>query len=181
MILGDNDLKTYIQAGKLKISNITPESIRENGIDCQIANTCAIDAKMSFDGWDYIVDTHNEESIKNRFEVKTFDKWVIVPAQTNILFVTKEVFELPDDLMAFCGLRSTVARMGFISPITIVDAGFKGTLTIEAFNGGKNAIKIYAGDRFLHVIFAKINTFVGKPYNGTYTGQTEVRLPKRMS
>ena len=180
MILGDSDLRQYISAGKLVIKNLTEESIRENGIDCRIGDTYAIDVEKYMH---QIVDTHDKESVCERFKIgrmKFIDN-VIVPSQTNILLATKEEFSLPDDLMAFCALRSTVARMGFVSPITIIDAGFKGTLTIEAFYGGKNPIKIYAGDRFLHVVFAKINTFVTKPYNGTYTGQTNVRLPKCMS
>lgn len=177
MILSDQDLKNYIEDGRLKISNMTLESIRENGIDCQLGDTCAIDYDKN-----YLIDSHKKESIDVRFEKYNIgDKGIVIPPQTNILLVTKEEFTLPDDLMAFCGLRSTVARMGFVSPITIVDAGFKGTLTIEAFWGGRNPIRIYKGDRFLHVIFAKLNTPCEKPYNGTYTGQIEVRLPKIMN
>lgn len=177
MILGDTDLRHYISSGKLGIKDLTDESIRENGIDCRIGNTCAIDTLIK--GY---IDTHDQESSDLRFR-KYFiaSSGLIIPPQTNILLATIEEFALPDDLMAFCALRSTIARMGFVSPITIIDAGFKGTLTIEAFYGGNNPIKIYAGDRFLHVVVAKINTFVQKPYNGTYTGQTSVRLPKTMS
>lgn len=194
MILGDSDLRQYISSGKLEIKDLTFESIRENGVDCRIADTIAIDEELGvvekpreereFRGDTYrefIVDTHNQESISKRFQKHKIDSSIIIPSQSNILLATIEEFKLPDDLMAFCTLRSTVARMGFVSPITIVDAGFKGTLTIEAFYGGKNPIKIYRGDRFLHVVFARINTFVTKPYNGTYTGQKEVRLPKCMS
>lgn len=43
---------------------------------------------------------------------------------------TREYLEMPDDLMAFVELRSTWARSGVILPPTIVDAGFKGTLTL---------------------------------------------------
>ena len=176
MILGDSDLRKWISYGKLGITNLTDESIRENGINCRIGDTIAIDIQTQ--GY---VDTHDQESINQRFCKYDLKSCVIIPPQTNILLATIEEFALPDDLMAFCALRSTVARMGFVSPITIVDAGFKGTLTIEAFYGGKNPIKIYAGDRFLHVVFARINTFVEHPYNGSYTGQKEVRLSKCMN
>jgi dCTP deaminase len=176
MILGDIDLRHYISSGKLGIKDLTEDSIRENGVDCRIGDTYAIDILRQD-----VIDTHDKESIEHRFVIHNFKRSIIISPKTNILLATIEEFELPDDLMAFCALRSTVARMGFVSPITIVDAGFKGTLTIEAFYGGNNPIKIYAGDRFLHVVFAKINTFVQRPYNGTYTGQKEVRLPKTMS
>jgi len=182
MILGDRDIKTYLQSGKLVIENMTPDSIRENGVDCRLRPEIAIDMDMN-DNFkpEYIVDTHNLEFIHGRFEINHFNDFILIPPQTNILLATIEKFKMPNDLMGFCAIRSTVARMGFISPITIIDAGFHGTLTIEAFWGGKNTLKLYAGDRFLHVIFAKTNTPVEKIYNGVYNGQEMLRLPKVMN
>lgn len=66
----------------------------------------------------------------------------------------------------------------FVSPITIIDAGFTGTLTIEAWYGESNPIMLYKNDRFLHVVFAKINSSVSRLYNGVYKGQSIVKLPK---
>lgn len=181
MILSDTDIKNYMMLGKLKIESPRKElSIQQNGLDCRIGKTMAMDIKLEEDCDMFnVIDTHNQESINCRFTLMESYSFV-VPAHTNILLVTEEYFEFPDDLMAFCGLRSSVARNGLIAPITIVDAGFKGTLTIELHNGGNNPLKIYAGDRFLHVIFAKTNSPVQFPYTGTYTGQRSVRLPKTL-
>ncbi len=182
MILGDRDIKNYLQSGKLVIENLTPDSIRENGIDCRLRPEIAIDVNMNDDFKpEYIVDTHDVESIHGRFEINHFNEHIYIPSQTNILLSTEEKFKMPNDLMGFCSIRSTVARMGFVSPITIIDAGFFGNLTIEAFYGGKNTLKLYAGDRFLHVIFAKTNTPVEKIYSGVYNGQQMLRLPKVMN
>ncbi len=184
MILGYDDIKHYINTHKLELNNINENTIRENGIDCRIGDTIAIDIPLythTFSNERKIIDTHNLESIHKRFDLHEFSELgEIIPAKNNILLVTKEEFLLPDDVMAFCCLRSTVARNGFVSPITIIDAGFQGTLTIESWYGGNNPIKIYKNDRFLHVVFAKINSPVSKPYSGVYKGQTVVRLPKCM-
>lgn len=188
MILSDTDIKNYIKLGKLKIEspgshllNTNGLSIQQNGLDCRVGGTIAVDIELKKDKIldTAIIDTHNKESIDSRFCVQFFDSFII-PPRTNILLVTEESFEFPDDLMAFCGLRSSVARNGFIAPITIVDAGFKGTLTIELFYGGNNPIKIYKGDRFLHVIFARTNSPVQFPYNGIYTNQKDVNLSKTL-
>lgn len=80
--------------------------------------------------------------------------------------------------MGFCGLRSTFARLGFVSPLTIIDAGFEGTLTIGIFYGGSAPIKIPVGCRFLHIVFAKLTAKVDKPYQGHYQNQKGVNLPK---
>jgi len=74
-------------------------------------------------------------------------------------------------------LRSTYARMGLSIPPTIVDAGFEGHLTIEIIGGGF-PIKIYSGQGFLHIIFCKLTSPVGKPYDGKYLGQQGVTFPR---
>jgi len=180
MILGHEDIQHYILTKKLDITNITELTIRENGMDCRIGDEISIDIKIGSEWNEFVVDTHDKESIDKRFRTLPIIDSTIIPAKNNVLLYTEESFDLPDDIMGFCCLRSTIARQGFISPITIIDAGFEGTLTIEAFYGGNNPIKIYKGDRFLHVVFAKINSPVSKPYSGVYAGQTKGRLPKCM-
>jgi dCTP deaminase len=89
---------------------------------------------------------------------------------------TKEVLELPDDLMAFVELRSSWARQGFFLPPTIVDAGFKGNLTLEILALGthpRNAV----GERFAHLIFAK-TTSPCEMYTGKYTNQRGITEAK---
>ena len=167
MILGDKDLNNAIKYRDLKIEGLQEDSIRENGIDCRIGSTIAIDKYISRN---HIVDTHNKESSDIRFIKKTIDDYVIIQPKTNILLVTKESITLSSNLMAFCAIRSSVARMGFVSALTIVDAGFSGTLTIEAFYGGNNPIKLYSGDRFLHLVFAKTLSTIEKTYCGYYQG-----------
>lgn len=175
MILSNEDIKkSLVSPNGIRISNITPDTIRENGIDCRISRSMGIDKHIH----NYVVDSHNKESSDNRFEITEDSKSFLIPPKTNILLSTIEEIELPSDIMAFCAIRSSIARMGFVSPMTIVDAGFYGTLTIEAFYGGSNFIKLYVGDRFLHVIFARLETPTSTPYSGVYNGQTIVRTPK---
>jgi dCTP deaminase len=81
---------------------------------------------------------------------------------------TRESFEFPDDLMAFVNLRSTWARMGFTLPPTIVDAGFRGDLTLEIVNHGLADFPI--GQRFAHLIFSKLSNPTA-PYRGKYDKQ----------
>lgn len=88
---------------------------------------------------------------------------------------TKERLVFPDDLMAFVELRSTWARRGLILPPTIVDAGFKGNLTLEIF--ATLGVKIPYGERFAHLIFAKTSG-PAEPYRGKYQGQSGVTPAK---
>ena len=65
----------------------------------------------------------------------------------------------------------------YVTHNTIIDGGFEGQLTIELV-GGAFPVKLYAGERFIHVVFAKLTSPVEKPYTGKYQGQRGVMLPK---
>ena len=85
-----------------------------------------------------------------------------------ILGTTKEIIEMPNDLMAFVQLRSTWAREGFLLPPTVIDAGFKGTITLEIISFKTQFLPV--GKRFAHIIFAKLTTPTA-PYAGKYQNQ----------
>lgn len=93
---------------------------------------------------------------------------------------TREIVTMPNDLMAFVQLRSTWARKGFMLPPTVIDAGFKGTITLEIASFARlNRLPI--GERFAHIIFAKMST-PSEPYRGKYYGQiaTTPALPEAL-
>lgn len=90
---------------------------------------------------------------------------------------TLEVLALPDDLMAFVEIRSTWARRGFFLPPTIVDAGFKGNLTLEILSHMASWPPSKAiGERFAHLIFAR-TTGPCVPYSGVYNEQRGITAP----
>lgn len=171
MILSDFDLKNYISARRIIIEPFTPEIIRENGLDLRLGNQLARmkNSKTPFD-------IRNPKNINDYYIIENAEEFIINPYE-HVLTVTLEYLELPTDVMAFVELRSTFARLGLFIPPTIVDANFKGQLTIELI-GGPFPVKLYAGERFLHLIFAKLISPVEKPYSGKYQGQRGVTLPK---
>ncbi len=175
MILCDKDLREYINKGWLKIEPLYSDTIQQNGVDLRIGNQIGISRKAL-----EIYDMRRSEA-EDFFEVVEIppDGMEIEP-MSSLLLHTEERISLPPDLMAMCGLRSTIARMGFIAPATYVDAGFSGQLTIEVFWSKPYSVKLYKGVRFLHVIFAKTSDVVENPYKGSYQGQSGVKLPKTL-
>ncbi|MBE5729799.1 dCTP deaminase, partial [Candidatus Parvarchaeota archaeon] len=103
-------------------------------------------------------------------------EFVIEPNE-RILTVTEEDISISNNLVGFVNLRSSYARVGIIIPPTIVDAGFSGKLTIELI-GSEFPIRLHAGDRFLHVVFAKTISPVENPYKGKYAGKATVETAK---
>jgi len=172
MILGDRDLRYYIKKGLIVVDPFDESIIRENGLDLRLGGEIA---RMRNPGEPF--DTKNPPSDYSKYYViERGDSFIIHPHE-HVLLTTLEYIKLPDDIMAFVNLRSTYARLGIYAPPTIVDAGFEGTLTIELV-GGQFPVKLYKGERFLHLVFAKTTSPVERPYRGKYQGQRGVMLPK---
>jgi len=169
MILGDRDLKYYLEKGWIAISPLNQDTIRENGVDLTVGGEIA-----RFKKTDEIYEAGKDP--RSFYEIEKGDEFIIYPNE-HLLLVTEEYVKLPNDVMAFVNLRSSFARLGLLAPPTIVDAGFEGQLTIEVL-GSAFPVKIKSGTRFLHLIFARTLTPVENPYNGKYEGQQGVTLPR---
>lgn len=171
LILGDRDLKYYIDKGLLKIEPYTLDIIRENGVDLRIGSQIARLRRTS-----KLLDIREGQDLREYYEVESGSSFIIYPGE-RVLISTLEYIRLPDDLMGFVELRSTYARLGLSLPPTIVDAGFEGNITLEVL-GSSFPIKLYSGDRFAHIIFARTLSPVDKPYSGKYQKQKGVTLPR---
>jgi len=172
LILGDRDLKYYIEKGKIVVEPFDPEIVRENGIDLRIGGQIARLRRT-----DRVLDTANPpEDLADFYMVEEGDSFTIQPGE-RVLLTTLEYLKLPDDIMGFVELRSSFARVGLTVPPTIIDAGFEGNITLE-IHGSSFPVKVYKGQRFAHVIFARTLSPVEKPYRGRYQGQRGVTLPK---
>ncbi|MEM0173367.1 MAG: dCTP deaminase [Sulfolobaceae archaeon] len=171
MILGDRDLKYYLEKGWIVIEPLREDSIRENGVDLRVGKEI-----VRFRPTNEVFDIYSHQDMEKFFIKERGEEFIIHPFE-HVLLTTEEYVRLPHDIMAFVNLRSSFARLGLFIPPTIVDAGFEGELTIEVV-GSSFPIKLRRGTRFLHLIFAKTLTPVENPYRGKYQGQRGVTLPK---
>ena len=169
MILGDRDLKYYLEKGWLKIEPLSEDTIRENGVDLRVGGEIA---RFRNAGQEY----EDGKDPSSFYVIEKGDEFTIYPNE-HVLLVTEEYIKLPNDVMAFVNLRSTFARLGLFIPPTIADAGFEGQLTIEVI-GSAFPVKLKRGTRFLHLIFARTLTPVENSYQGKYQGQRGVTLPR---
>lgn len=176
MILSDVELKAMIGSKQMLIEPVREGTIQQNGVDFRLKDELAVGTPKHTGA---IIDGSSTDSIRSFFQIlKALDGCFVLEPLKNYLLTTEEYIKMPNHLMGLCGLRSTFARLGFTCPLTIVDAGFEGTLTIGVFYGGSAPIKIPVGCRFLHVVFAKLLTEVDVPYQGHYKNQKGVSLPK---
>jgi len=173
MILSDFDLRAYLSSGRLRIEPFSDDIVRENGVDLRLGREyCKL---IESDDVLDLTTGEPQEDIRKRYVCSEADIILLEP-KSRYLLHTLEYVSLPPELMAFVEIRSTFARLGLFIPPTIIDGGFEGQITIELLTSSF-PIKIPAGTRFLHVVFAKLTTPVTKPYRGKYQGQKKVTLP----
>ena len=171
MILSDIDLRSYIETKRLQIIPFESEIIRENGLDLRIGNNCW----RLKEGNGAVFDSR-KKNYEGFYDKYTLNPSITLKPHEKILLTTLETIKIPLDLMAFCELRSSYARMGLTIPPTCGDAGFEGQLTIEV-SGSTFPVTLYKEDRFMHVVFSKLTTQVTKPYRGVYQHQEGATRP----
>jgi dCTP deaminase len=157
-VLPDRDILKAIDAKRLRIGGFRPENLTPNGYDLTVAEVAIVATKPR---------TVQEGTAR-------------VPPQTRFAVATLEVVELGPDITAQLWLRTTWARKGVLASFGKVDAGFRGTLTLAAFNANRRgALEVKIGDRFAQIVFEDLASPAERVYgerSGHWQDQQGVRL-----
>jgi len=175
MILSDFDLMNMIKSKRLIIDPFEETIVRENGVDFRLADEVGRHKQM---GEEFVMEPNDKDIIDSAYQVDRGVKEIIVKGKEQVLLSTNEFISMPDDVVGFVELRSTWARHGLSMPPTIIDAGFKGTITLEVINNAPYKIRLRPMVRFAHIVFIKATSRVENAYRGGYNSQRGVRLPK---
>ena len=171
MILSDRDILALVRLGDLVVEPFDEEIVRENGLDLRLGRQYC-----RFRATGRVLDPRSPGDPSEFYECGESGVIVVGPRE-HVLLHTMEYVGLPPYLAGLVNLRSTWARLGLAIMPTVVDAGFEGQLTIEVV-GSAFPVKLYPGDRFLHLVLVRLSSPAARPYRGEYQGQRGVRLPK---
>ena len=101
------------------------------------------------------------------------DTLTILPGQVAVL-LTEERVKIPDGVIGFISLKSTVKLPGLINVSGFhVDPGFEGHLTFTVFNAGTKAVTHHRGDKLFLLWLAEMDAG-GDPYRGSHNGQDKI-------
>ncbi|HEW94331.1 dCTP deaminase [Candidatus Geothermarchaeota archaeon] len=170
MILSKPDILKLIKEGLLKIDPISDDTIRENGLDLRLGRGVGRLKNLS----DRVFEP-NYSRVEDFYVIEDVESFILNPCEV-VLIHTLEYIELPNDIVGLINLRSSYARIGLSLPPTIVDAGFKGELTLQ-IRGGSYPIKLTVGERMIHLILVKASSPTME-YSGKYIGQRGITLPR---
>src|SRR3989344_4004170 len=167
MILSDQDIKTAIQKGKIKI---TPKPDFETQL-----GTCSLDLRLAenFQVFEYNRSAFIDVSDKKTFEdittphtLKKGEPFILHPGQF-VLGATVEKICLPNDIAARIDGRSRLGRLGLVIHSTAghIDPGFCGRITLEMTNIGKLPIILHKDIRVCQLVFETLTRPVSKGYS----------------
>ena len=153
-MLSDKDIIEAIKRGEIEITNLCKESFTPNGYDLRIG-----------------------EIMIPSLNIYTKSGTVKIPRLTHFLIGTVEEVHLNSEYVAQLWIKSRWARRGVLASFGLVDAGFRGILTIGAF--ATDNIKIGVGDKFAQISFFKLQNPAQKDYalrSGHYQNQKNIKI-----
>jgi len=105
----------------------------------------------------------------------------IIPPNGFLLARTLEYFILPNDVLAICMAKSTLARVGIVVGVTPIEPAFEGTITLELSNTTTLPVRIRSFQGICQFLFFKGSAPCRTTYadrKGKYQKQTDVTLPR---
>jgi len=176
MILVDWQIRDRIGRGFITVDPFDPSLIQPNSIDIRLGN------HFVWYGKDGIIDPYDRASVSAGVEEATADSFVLQPGAF-VLARTLETIGLPDNIVATIEGKSSIARLGVTLHQTggWIDAGFRGTITLEMCNVNTRPVKVYAGMPIGQLVFYATER-AENPYfrktDAKYLGQTQATLSR---
>lgn len=160
MILVDWQILDRIERGYIKIEPFEPDLVQPNSLDIRLGNHF-----LWYLGGEEVIDPYQSGTISEKTEEMHADSIVLQPGQF-MLAETLEVVELPDNIVASIEGKSSIARLGVELHQTggWIDAGFRGSITLEMCNVNQRPVKMYAGMPVGQLVFYTTER-AERPYN----------------
>ena len=155
-IMSDGDIVQSIVNKAIEIKPFKEENLTPNGYDLTVAQVVIPDRDMDVS-----------------------QGQVEIPPKTWFAVSTVEHVRLGLKYCAQLWIRTSYARKGIISSFGMIDAGFKGTLTLSAFNGSEEPVTIEIGKTFAQMVILPLTSVPQALYHersGNYQDQSGVKL-----
>jgi len=176
-VLSDRTILKYNAKNLLIEGELTEAQIQPNSIDLTLGNTWKKIKHNRIDTLDFtnkeikfnnnatIFTTHKSIDTRKEIQYDTglFQKdeesgmeyYKLMPNEF-VLMASQEILNIPNGILSFVQGRSSIARLGIqTEQAGLIDAGFRGTITLEVFNQSSYPIYLYKGMRIAQVYFFK--------------------------
>jgi dCTP deaminase len=141
MILVDWQILDRVARGFIGIEPFDERLVQPNSLDIRLGNHF-----VWYKAGDEVIDPYKGETVTARTEEIRSESIVLAPGQF-VLAETLERISLPDNIVASIEGKSSIARLGIELHQTggWIDAGFRGSITLEMCNVNQRPVRMYAG------------------------------------
>src|SRR6201996_2283990 len=124
MLLSDRDIRTEVEAGRLRLDPWDAELIQPSSIDVRLDRFFRV---FNNSQYTHIDPAQQQDELTTLVEPKGEDPFVLHPGEF-VLGSTLEIVTLPDDLAGRLEGKSSLGRLGLLPPSTagFIHPGFNG-------------------------------------------------------
>lgn len=162
MLISDRDIRTEIDAGRIRLDPYDPAMVQPSSVDIRIDRLFRL-----FDNHKYahIDPSQDQPELTRLIEVDPGEPFILHPGEF-VLGSTYEVVTLPDDVAARLEGKSSLGRLGLLTHSTagFIDPGFSGHVTLELSNMATLPIKIWPGSKIGQLCFFRLTSPTENPY-----------------
>jgi len=144
MMMSDVEIQDALQKGELVIAGFDPKSLEGSSYDAHLGTQALVSNR------DNLINVQADQSV------------TLQPGEF-ALFITHERFEMPPNIAAHIGMRSSLARQGLVLLAGMqIDPTFKGHLRLGYYNASQRRIVVDYMDSICTIEFHKLQTAARK-------------------
>lgn len=168
MLLSDRDIRTAIDAGRIRLTPLDRSLVQPASIDVRLDRYFRL-----FDNHRYAVidPAAPQPGLTRQVEASGDDPFVLHPGEF-VLGSTYERVHLGDDIAARLEGKSSLGRLGLLTHSTagFIDPGFDGHVTLELSNTATMPILLYPGMKIGQLCFFALSSPAETPYGSQQAG-----------
>ncbi len=168
MLLSDRDIRSQLDAGRVRLDPFDANLIQPSSIDVRLDRYFRLFDNHLYPHIDPAVD---QPDLTRLVEVDPDDAFILHPHEF-VLASTLEAVTLPDDIAARVEGKSSLGRLGLLTHATagFVDPGFTGHVTLELSNVATLPIKLWPGMKIGQLCFFQLSSAAEHPYGTRVRG-----------
>ncbi|WP_165984079.1 dCTP deaminase [Streptomyces sp. YIM 98790] len=162
MLLSDKDIRTEIDAGRVRIDPFDPTMVQPSSIDVRMDRFFRVFENHRYPHIDPSVE---QPDLTRMIEPEGEEPFILHPGEF-VLASTYETITLPDDIASRLEGKSSLGRLGLLTHSTagFIDPGFSGHVTLELSNVATLPIKLWPGMKIGQLCMFRLSSPAERPY-----------------
>jgi dCTP deaminase len=168
VLLSDKDIRTEIDAGRVRIEPYDPTMVQPSSIDVRLDRYFRVFENHRYPHIDPSVE---QPDLTRMIEPPGQEPFILHPGEF-VLASSYEVVTLPEDIASRLEGKSSLGRLGLLTHSTagFIDPGFSGHVTLELSNVATLPIKLWPGMKIGQLCMFRLSSPSERPYGTSGVG-----------